>query len=74
MEKQERDRLEELCKPIVEYLLENKDPYTEVVVTMDFIKIKRDELSIPQNIRNRAYPDRKARSLKRLLEIEFKSH
>ena len=47
MEKEERDRLEELCKPIVAYLLENKDPYTEVVVTMDFIKIKRDELSIP---------------------------
>lgn len=47
MEKQERDRLEELCKPIVDYLLVNKDPYTEVVVTMEFIKIKRDELSIP---------------------------
>ena len=47
LEKEERDRLEKLCKPIVDYLLENKDPYTEVVVTMDFIKIKRDELSIP---------------------------
>lgn len=35
------NKLERLCQPLVEYLKENYDPYTEVVVTMDFIKVKQ---------------------------------
>lgn len=39
--------LEELCKPIIEYLKENSDPYAEVTITNEHIKVKRDIMSIP---------------------------
>ena len=39
--------LEELCKPIIEYLKENPDPYVEITITSEYIKVKRDIMSIP---------------------------
>lgn len=39
--------LEELCKPVIEYLKENSDPYVEITITSEHIKVKRDIMSIP---------------------------
>ena len=41
------DKLETLCQPLVEYLKENHNPYTEIVVTMDSITVKQRTLGIP---------------------------
>jgi len=39
--------LEELCKPISNYLRNNYDPYVTVVITDSKIKLVRDEIGIP---------------------------
>lgn len=39
--------LKELSKPLLEYLKENGDPYTYIVVSMDSIKEVRTEYCIP---------------------------
>lgn len=40
-------KLKELSKPLLEYLEENGDPYTYIVVSMDSIKIMRTEFCTP---------------------------
>ncbi|MGG7058748.1 hypothetical protein ACQPUZ_10660 [Clostridium tertium] len=40
-------KLEEMCKPIVEFLKENYGPYSTVVITDTHIKLTRDEFGIP---------------------------
>lgn len=45
--KEEIDKLEELCKPIAEYLKSNYDPYATVVITDSHIKLVRGEIGIP---------------------------
>lgn len=40
-------KLEELCKPVIEYLTENCDPYVEITITSEHIKVRRDIMSIP---------------------------
>jgi hypothetical protein len=53
-EQQERqskiDKLEELCKPISDYLRENYDPYYSVVITDDSIRLTQDQIGIPVNV------------------------
>ena len=41
------DKLEELCRPISDYLRENYCPHDSVVITDDKIRLVRDEMSIP---------------------------
>lgn len=41
------DKLEELCRPISDYLKENYCPYDSVVITDDKIRLVRDEIGIP---------------------------
>lgn len=43
--------LEELCKPLIEYIKENYNPHTEVVVTMDGITVKQDIEGLPEKTR-----------------------
>lgn len=42
-----QEKLEELCKPVIEYLTKNYDPYVEITITTEHIKVKRDIMSIP---------------------------
>ena len=47
-EKQSKiDKLEEMCRPISDYLKENYCPYDTVVITDDKIRLVRDEIGIP---------------------------
>jgi hypothetical protein len=39
--------LEELCKPVAEYLKKNWDPHCTVVITDSHIRLVRDEMGIP---------------------------
>ncbi|MGN1196820.1 MAG: hypothetical protein ACI4TA_04405 [Acetatifactor sp.] len=39
--------LSELCNPLVEFIKENYNPYTEIVVTMDSITVKQKAERIP---------------------------
>lgn len=43
----ELEEIKKLCKPIVEYLEKKQDPYTEIVISMDFVKMKKEVLSVP---------------------------
>jgi hypothetical protein len=45
--KEEIAKLEELCKPVAEYLKSNYDPYATVVITDSHIKLYRGEIGIP---------------------------
>lgn len=45
--KSKMDKLEELCRPISDYLKENYCPYDSVVITDDKIRLVRDEIGIP---------------------------
>jgi hypothetical protein len=48
MERQSKmDKLEELCKPISDYLRENYCPHDSIVITDDKIRLVRDEIGIP---------------------------
>lgn len=42
--------LEELCKPVSEYLKKNWNPHCTVIITDTHIKLVRDEVSIPLEI------------------------
>lgn len=44
----EKDRLEELAKPIIDYLKENCHPYTSVVITDERIAVLETIISIPK--------------------------
>lgn len=39
--------LEEITKPIIEFLKNNYNPHTTVVISEDSIKVVSDEISIP---------------------------
>ena len=39
--------LEELCKPVADYLKSNLDPYCTVIITDSHIRLVRDEIGIP---------------------------
>lgn len=39
--------LRELCNPLVEFIKENYNPYTEIVVTMDSITVRQKVERIP---------------------------
>ncbi len=39
--------LEEVCKPVVDYLKRNYDPHCAVVITDSQIRLVRDEIGIP---------------------------
>lgn len=41
------DKLEMLCRPLIDYLKEKHDPYTEIVVTMDSVTVKQCIEEIP---------------------------
>ncbi|MBN1076984.1 hypothetical protein [Clostridium botulinum] len=45
--KEELKRLEEVCKPVVDYLKKNYDPHCTVVITDSQIRLVRDEIGIP---------------------------
>lgn len=47
----EKSPLDKLCKPIIEYIKENYNPHTEVVVTMDGITVKQDIEGLPEKTR-----------------------
>ncbi|NFN14645.1 hypothetical protein FDB56_06955 [Clostridium botulinum] len=40
-------KLEEVCKPVVDYLKKNYDPHCAVVITDSQIRLVRDEIGIP---------------------------
>lgn len=40
-------RFEEMCQPIISYLRKHCDPYTEVHISMDEIKVTSVECGIP---------------------------
>ncbi|MFT8313215.1 MAG: hypothetical protein ABF633_03050 [Clostridium sp.] len=42
------ESLEELCKPVVEYLKNNYNPHCTVVITDSQIKLVEDVISIPE--------------------------
>lgn len=44
--------LDELCKPVVEYLRKNFNPHTEIVIATDFVTVKQSILGSKQE-----YPD-----------------
>lgn len=39
--------IEKLCKPIVDYIKENYNLHTTVVITEDYIKVESTEIGIP---------------------------
>jgi len=39
--------LEQLCKPVAEYLKKNWDPYCTAIITDTHIRLVRDEIGIP---------------------------
>lgn len=41
------DEFKKLCTPVVAYLRKNCDPYIEVYISMDNIKVTSDESGIP---------------------------
>lgn len=48
MTEQERmKQLEELCKPVVEWLKENYHPLATVVITDSMIRVVEDDIGIP---------------------------
>lgn len=43
----EFEELYKLCEPVLEYLHKKYDPHTEIVISMEHIRIKNDVMSIP---------------------------
>ena len=42
------EKLEEICKPLIEYIRQNHNPHTEIVVTSDSITVKQNIIGIPE--------------------------
>lgn len=40
-------KLENLAKPLVEYLEKNHHPYTTIIITVDSVKVVEDVMSVP---------------------------
>lgn len=48
MTEQERmKQLEELCKPVAEWLKENYHPHATIVITEQMIRVVEDDIGIP---------------------------
>ena len=45
----EMDKLKELCRPLVEYLEQNKNPYCKIVISQDSIKLVSTDMFILVN-------------------------
>lgn len=45
--KNKQDELEELAKPLVEYLRDNGHPYTSIVITDERVAVVETVLSVP---------------------------
>ncbi|MDE5909820.1 MAG: hypothetical protein K2H52_13915 [Lachnospiraceae bacterium] len=45
--KNKQDELEELAKPLVEYLRDNCHPYTSIVITDERVAVVETALSVP---------------------------
>lgn len=43
----EFNKLTDLCKPVIDFIKQNYDQYTEIVITDDFIKVKNTSIGIP---------------------------
>ena len=43
----ELEEIDNLCKPIVEYLHRDFNPHTAIIITDECIKVVSDEISIP---------------------------
>ena len=39
--------IEEITKPIVEYLKKNYNPHTSIIIDREYIRVVSDEVSIP---------------------------
>jgi hypothetical protein len=39
--------LQDICKPVSDYLKENYDPHTTIIITDSIIKLVKDEIGIP---------------------------
>ena len=46
-EEEQREELKQLCEPLVNYLTQNHDPHTQIIVSMDSILITKTEIGIP---------------------------
>ena len=46
-EEEEMEELKQLCEPLVNYLTQNHDPHTQIIVSMDSILITKTEIGIP---------------------------
>ena len=44
---EEMKKLEKVCEPVIEYLNQNHDPHTYVVISQDSIKLQKEQISIP---------------------------
>lgn len=45
--KNKTDQLEQLAKPIAEWIKKNGNPYTQVIITADKIRVTEDMVGIP---------------------------
>ena len=43
----EIEKLEKLCKPVVDWLKKNHDPHTELHITVDHIDLMESVIGIP---------------------------
>lgn len=48
----EIDKIKELCKPVVEYLQDNYNPYTKLIISEDCIEMVITEVGIPMDSKN----------------------
>lgn len=48
MNTMEKDKLEELARPLSEYLKENCHPYTSIVITEERVAVVETVLSLPR--------------------------
>ncbi|MBQ7067013.1 MAG: hypothetical protein IJN92_09375 [Lachnospiraceae bacterium] len=49
MRKKSVEEIKELCAPVINYLRDNYDPYTEISITNDGIRVKQTILGIPDD-------------------------
>ena len=46
------EELEELCKPLVDFLKEHYDLHTSIIISQDYIRLVRDEIGIPLEVKD----------------------
>ena len=52
MDKDKLEEFEKLVKPLVDYINDNYDPYTIIVVEFNKAEIKRVEICVPFEVRD----------------------